>query len=155
MLRSRSKAWLLLLLPLAALVFSVGANLFFYRGSYTPPPTAEIALEDITIPSYPVSGFAEAAVKRQGLLVVDLAHGNNFSQEELDAILSRVDDRGYTVEFMERQNFLGNKLRKADSLAVIMPRLPYSEGEMAIIKRFVEKGGKLLLIGDPGRPPYR
>ena len=143
--------WLLLLLPLAAMVFSVGANLFFYRGSYTPPTTAKVAVEEITVPSYSTSGFAETPVARQGLLVVDIAHANAFNQGELDTFLSRVADRGYTVEFMETPPALAGELSRADSFAIIMPRLGYSDRDMTVIKRFVEKGGRLLLIGDPGR----
>ena len=49
-------------------------------------------------------------------------------------------------------SFLEEKLRRADSLLVILPRLAYSEAETALVERFVEKGGKLLLVSDPTRP---
>ena len=46
---------------------------------------------------------------------------------------------------------LEEKLRGADSLLVIMPGRPYSEGEAALVENFVRKGGKLVLISDPSR----
>ena len=47
---------------------------------------------------------------------------------------------------------LEQALRRADSLAVILPREPYSEAETALIERFVRRGGRLLLLSDPSRP---
>ena len=46
---------------------------------------------------------------------------------------------------------LAEKLRRADSFAVILPRIAFSESEKALVEQFVQKGGKLLLISDPGR----
>ena len=87
------------------------------------------------------------------MLLVDTGHGNSFTTEEVSALLSRVADRGYDVEFNRFgvPQLLEEKLRKADSLAVIVPARPYSEEEVDVIGRFVKKGGKLLLIADPTR----
>ena len=46
---------------------------------------------------------------------------------------------------------LEEKLRRADSLLVILPQVPYSDAEAALVERFVRKGGKLLLVSDPTR----
>ena len=51
-----------------------------------------------------------------------------------------------------RLALLTEHLREADSLAVVLPRIPYAPEETEVVRRFVEKGGRLLLIGDPGRP---
>ena len=40
----------------------------------------------------------------------------------------------------------------ADSFVVMLPEAAYPAREAAIVERFVEKGGKLLLIADPDRP---
>ena len=47
---------------------------------------------------------------------------------------------------------LAEKLRRADSFAVILPQVAYTETEAALVKQFVQKGGKLLLVSDPARP---
>ena len=51
-----------------------------------------------------------------------------------------------------RLHRLADALRRADSLAVILPQQPYSAPETALIQQFVHKGGRLLLISDPSRP---
>lgn len=46
---------------------------------------------------------------------------------------------------------LEEKLRRADSFLVVLPQVPYSEEEAALVEKFVRKGGKLLLVSDPTR----
>jgi hypothetical protein len=46
---------------------------------------------------------------------------------------------------------LESKLRQAGSFVVISPREPYSIAEKGLVRRFVDKGGRLLLISDPSR----
>ncbi|MFQ5934101.1 MAG: hypothetical protein ACE5KI_05615, partial [Dehalococcoidia bacterium] len=166
MLDLLSKTWRLLLIPLFALAFFLGAYFLYHRGSYNPPATVEIPFERITRPSSSFSDFAEVPPARSGLLVVDGTHSNDFSQEEIAAFLSRVADRGYTVEFIgetsrfggfrslelrERLSLLDEKLRRADSFTVILPDDSYATEEVDVVERFVKKGGRLLLIADPTR----
>ena len=47
---------------------------------------------------------------------------------------------------------LEQRLRRATSFAVMLPRASYSEEEIDLVQRFVDKGGKLLLVSDPTRP---
>ena len=47
---------------------------------------------------------------------------------------------------------LEEKLRRADAFAVMLPRDAYMDVEIDLVERFVEKGGKLLLVSDPTRP---
>ena len=55
------------------------------------------------------------------------------------------------VTSSERLEFLETRLRQAGSLVVISPTEPYTEEERGLVRRFVEKGGRLLLISDPTR----
>ena len=163
MSRRPSKAWLWLLLPVSAAAFFVSANLIFYRGSYDPPSTPVVAFDQIGLPALEVIRSRETPVRRHGLLVVDNAHRNDFDEKEVTTLISKVTDRGFEVEFIlgrgatfsfagERLALLEELLREADSLAVLVPRIPYSTDELEVVQRFVEKGGRLLLIGDPSRP---
>ncbi len=120
-----------------------------------------------------------AAPPRQGLLLIDGLHNNAFLKSEIISLISKTADRGYDVEFVgdlggaftgaeaeltavaeltappdpqTRLLLLEQKLRRADSFAVILPQDPYSEAESALVRRFVNKGGKLLLVSDPSRP---
>ena len=170
MLSRPSKLWLLLLTPLAALAVIGGGYWYFYGfygTGYQPPPTIPLALPEIVIPFADVSGFEfdEAPTRREGVLVVDVAHSNNFDERELDPLLSRVSDRGYTIEFLGEKDhgdspspppavrllMLEEKLRQADSFAIILPQDAYTQEEVNVIEQFVRNGGKVLLTADPTR----
>ena len=147
------KLALLALLPAFAVVAFGTAFFLFYRGGYDPPPQVEIPYEQITAPRLTPGAFVDSAAAqvKRGLLLVDAAHANAFQENEIFALSSRVARRGYDVEFLDSGRLLEERLRRADSLLVILPRLAYSEAETALVERFVRKGGKLVLVGDPGR----
>ena len=46
---------------------------------------------------------------------------------------------------------LADKLRYAQALILPLPRVEYTDEEIAEIKSFVQKGGRVLIIGDPTR----
>ena len=172
---------ILALLPVFAAVSFVVAFFVFYRGSYEPPPTADVSYGQINTSFAPSreTVVSSPGQLRQGLLVVDAQHGNSFTERELASFTSRVAERGYDVEFVgdflagafpSAEDVMGNsppvedpglpqqsllqlaeKLRRADSFAVILPQTPFTEAEAVLVERFVQKGGKLLLVSDPGR----
>ena len=155
------------LLPTAAVVAFLIAFFAFYRGGYDAPPSPDLTFEQITTSSAPsrITQELPPGPARSGLLVVDAQHSNAFTENELVSFTSQVSDRGFEVEFVgdftpvldpsqlpPRFNQLADKLRQADSFAVILPQVPYSQAEAALVEGFVRKGGKLLLVSDPGRP---
>ena len=161
MFRRPSKGWLWLLLPASAAGFFEWATLFYYEGSYVAPPPGRVTVDELTVPVAAPRKSAEAPVTRRGVLVIDNAHVNAFAEEELDVLISRVVSRGFAVEFMLGREgrfpaspltTLKQQLRKADSFAVMLPTAAYRDAEIDVVKSFVRKGGKLLLIGDPSRP---
>ena len=154
------------------LVFGVGAFLvvyfYFYGvGGYDAPPPTVLPIEGITAPSSELRLFDESPLIQKGTLLIDGIHGNDFTKSELAALISRVNDRGYEVEFMGTVGRFGNfsslsesprltlmteKLRRADSLAVILPIDDYTPEEVDLVERFIlRKGGKVLLLADPTR----
>ena len=151
-----SKLALLALLPLSAAIAFGIAFLLFYRGGYEPPPEPDLPLEELTAPQLDPGTFVDSAVPqvKRGLMLVDLMHANAFSKSEILTLSARVSGRGYEVEFAEPDSGPGGleeELRRADSFLVILPQIPYSEGEAALVESFVRKGGKLLLVSDPTR----
>ncbi len=139
-----------------------------YAGVFTSPAP------DGPLPAPPVAGGGS------GLVLVDARHRNAFTEDEILELVSKVTERGYRVELVGDQaptfgprfdsgpdadpaagfgpfpqdpsaQELEEALRGADSLVVIMPGLPYSEAETALVEKFVGKGGRLVLISDPGR----
>ena len=161
MFRRRSKGWTWLVLPVAAAAFFVGATLFFYRGTYSPPARVEVPLERITPSDFNPRRFAEVPLIRSGTLVLDNAHNNAFRDEELSTLISKVASRGFDVEFLMRRDLpfptanplarLVPQLSAADSFVVVLPTIPYTPAELDVVQGFLTKGGRLLLIGDPGR----
>ena len=165
---SLRKFALYVLFPLAvALVFFLGAFFFFNRGEgYTPPTRVDVPFTQFTRTTV-VGGaprdFSDTPQVQLGggILLVDGMHRNAFDQGEIITLLSRVTDRGYAVEFAgdlsviseaERLSLLEDGLRGANSFLVIQPRVSYNGPEVELLEQFVEKGGKLLLVADPGRP---
>ena len=160
------KISMLLVLPLFALVFFLGAYFFFYRGGYDAPQVVEIPFDRIVAPASSHSTFTEVPDLRSGMLLVDLSHRNDFDKGEISSLLARISDRGHDIEFIgdtdpfgtfrrlqpsERRDLLEERLRQASSLAVILPDVPFSREEVGLVERFVAKGGRLLLVSDPTR----
>ena len=161
---------LITLLPVSAAIAFGIAFLFFYRGSYDSPPQVDLPVDELIAPQLAPGSFVDSPVPqvKRGLLLVDLMHSNAFAKNEIITLSARVAGRGYEVEFAELAGVedvygggsrgngsldsLEEKLRRADSFLVILPQVPYSEGEAALVESFVRKGGKLLLVSDPTRP---
>ena len=157
---------LLLLVPLVALIFFLGAYFFFYRGGYDSPPTSAASFDGVFRPVSSYVNFTEVPDLHPGLLLVDGGHRNDFTKGEISSLLAAVTVRGHEIEFIgeagifgdfrrpdpeEMLRFMTDKLRQANSLAVIVPDAPYTREEVDLVQRFVKKGGRLLLIADPTR----
>ncbi len=150
-----------------ALLFVAGKSLFFYKGRYQAPSAGLPSLEGVTVSSPAIGLFSEVPKPRVGTVLVDFSHDNNFSPWEINALLSRVVSRGFAVEFLKTAKSeakdkdatqkpvqdLREKLRLADAFVVVSPQSSFSSQEIDIIKQFVNKGGKLLLVEDPTRRP--
>ena len=157
---------LLLLLPVFALAYFLGAYFFYYRGDYDPPPTATVSFERLALPVSSQASFTEVPQVHRGTLLVDGGHRNDFSKGEISSFLSKIAARGHDIDFIGepatfggfrgldpdiRFDLMEEKLRRAHSLAVILPDAPYLPKEADLVERFVENGGRLLLIADPTR----
>ena len=151
------------LLPIFAVAtFAVG-YFFLYQGDYDPPPSVEIPFEQIDSPAVAPVAAVESGVNqdRKGLVVVDNLHLNSYTEGEISSFISTVASRGHDVEIVKsssavegqtRLEMLEQRLRRATSFVVMLPRTSFSVEEIDLVQRFVEKGGKLLLVSDPTRP---
>ena len=108
------KLGLLLLLPLAALAFFLGAYFFFYRGGYDAPPAVDIPFESIVQPTSSQVSFSEVPQIHEGTLVIDGAHRNDFTEGEISALLTKIVSRGYSIEIMGESTRFGG-FRRLDS----------------------------------------
>ena len=163
MWRPPTSLWLAaLVFPLAGAGLFVGLSFYYFTGGYDPPAARARVPQAVEVPGYPARAAVATSADRKGLLLIDNAHANDYEENELAVLLSRVADRGYTIEFLgdrtlppvrpeQRLEVVQQKLPRADSFAVIVPRVDYKKDEMDLVKEFLRKGGRLLLIGDPGR----
>ena len=132
-------------------------TVYFYRGLYQPPPAPSPAWGKLISPSTPAPYSESTPQTRAGTLLLDLAHDNSFSLEEVAPLLERLLVRGYTIDYLkvERKEEVDEKLeeglRRADALAVILPRQAFTPPQVELVVKFVGKGGKVLLVSDPTR----
>jgi hypothetical protein len=143
------KIYLLIFVTIIALGMQI---IYYYRGIYLPPPT-EMHDLNISSPVSKIERFTEEASKGSGLVLIDKAHGNQFAQHELNALLTKILSREASFEFLSESSAFREKLRERNvkALIVIAPVNSYSNEDKKAVKEFVERGGKLLLIADPSR----
>jgi len=140
---------IILFFALIIILTVVIKSVFFYQGIYLAPKK-NIHDLDVSIKSI-TPGFTDTFEKTKGTVLFDLAHENNFNKEEIDVLISRINARGNKVEFLTNRNKLDSKLRQANSFVIILPEESFTEKELALIKDFTDRNGKLLLISDPDR----
>ncbi len=153
---------LLIVIPVVIIVAVVARRYNYYNPddvvAYSPPdrPLIEVDYEASAM-SERLEAVDNPAVS-QGVAVLDFAHENALYLEELNVLLSKIVSRGFSYEIIladdeESEDLapLADKLRYAKMLILPLPRKEYTAEEIGAIEHFVEKGGRLLIIGDPTR----
>ena len=155
-------AGILILLVVFVGVAFAAAYLVFYRGNYAGPPRVEIDYVSHAVASANdgTQWTPSVGERSGGLVLLDTLHSNGFSSREILTLRTRVVAQGYDLELLgnfsrsseaDRLDQYTERLREADSLIVITPLVAYSAGEVDAIENFVRKGGKLVMVSDPGR----
>lgn len=110
------------------------------------------AYENIVPDRAPAEGQPELEpVEEGGLIAIDAGHVNRFDQDEIQPLVEAITSAGYRVEFVSSASGVQSAVKRADGLVVIDPGLEYSQPEVDAVERFVDNGGRLLLIGEPPR----
>ncbi len=145
---------LILLPPLAR-------GLWFYRGLYRPPEPIEIpSFQEIRVATPPIQAPAARDIELSDApaktVLIDLDHGNQLELPDLDALTSRLNESGAEIEYLgssfEFDSLgLSERLQYASAYVVIAPLTAFSDSEIRNVARFVERGGRLLVIADPTR----
>jgi hypothetical protein len=139
-------ALILLAVPLAA------RWLYFYQGQYRPASVPRPDVAAINAPTPEIEPFVDEHVALlQGTILVDQAHDNRFQMTELDILQSRLSARGQRLEPVVTADELAQGLRGARALIVISPGTDWLPAEVEQVRRFVDGGGRLLMITDPTR----
>ncbi len=153
--------------PFVIIPIVIIAIILFARWNYYGATGTAYSAPDRPLTDVPVELAARserlAAVDNptvsEGVVVVDYSHSNAFFIEELNTLFSKVVARGFSVEVLlnpelaeeEEPQGLADKLRYAKALVLPVPRIEYTADEVLAIENFVERGGRVFIIGDPTR----
>lgn len=85
----------------------------------------------------------------QKVVVIDTSHGNRLDEAALNPLETAITQAGHRVELVESRADLGFALREADAVIITDPSVPYSPREANVVESFVDRGGRLLLLGEP------
>ncbi len=96
-----------------------------------------------------ISAFSSSTGGGKGEVLVDLSHGNRVSVWELNILRAELMRRNVTLRFIPPEDDLMMSLENATSLIVASPTSSYSLGESEEVRKFVARGGLLLLFYDP------
>lgn len=98
----------------------------------------------------PASGEVTVTQREDtGVVLVDIAHRNRLSQAEMKPLLAGITAAGYEIDLLEGRDDFDRSLTRADAFVVIDPSSGYSDEEINRVEAFVERGGRLLLVGEP------
>jgi hypothetical protein len=127
-------------------------TLTFYQLGSTerqePPVYAAPENDQVSIPVS--SDFVDEPEVGDGFVLLDQAHGNFFTLDEIDYLDGRLAARGHELRAYEAGD-LASALRAVKAFVVIAPQEPFTSEEILAVRNFVTQGGRLLLIGDPTR----
>ncbi len=135
-------------------------GLWFYRGWYRAPSTLsapDYASFQMPVPPTNSEPQSAEAVDPDGRVVLfDYSHNNQFNFAELDPFLENLALRGARVEIVQDtydpgERPLYERLKYASAYVVIAPQASFSPTTVNLIERFVDRGGRLLVISDPTR----
>ena len=149
----------IVVIPLVIIAAFIISRMTFYgigsASTYTP---RDVRIQDIPVEVAARSERLEAVDNPEvsaGVVVIDYNHNNAFFIEEMNTLLAKVVSRGYSYEVVfpteDEEDGLLPKLRYAKSLVLPVPRQEYTPEEIVEIESFVERGGRLFIIGDPTR----
>jgi len=88
----------------------IGRILFFYSGSYSAPEATVLDYETDVVPEELSTDFKDIFEVSEGVVLIDLAHGNTFNMEELNVLILRLVSRGLTVKFLSEEDDLKTEL---------------------------------------------
>ena len=138
---------------LALLLPALVRGLWFYHG--LPSTRPEISTPDyasFTRPQVAVSTpDLENVQELGGTVLIDGYHGNQFMLNEIDSFTNAIRLRGGTVETVTDSTALELQLKSASAFVTISPSVTFSPYEALLLKKFADRGGRILVFADATR----
>lgn len=113
---------------------------------YDPASVSEFS---VVVTPYATTFVDEPTVGR-GRVLLDRAHRNEFTLDEIGYLDGRLAARGFELLSFTGGD-LANTLRAVTAFVVITPLENFTPAEVQAVADFVARGGRLLLVGDPTR----
>jgi hypothetical protein len=148
------KAILLLVIFLALLAApTVYRYVTFYDlfGSTEPaPPPRYDPAQIAPVPTPASTAFVDNPVTGNGLVLLDETHNNNFALADISHLDGRLAARGYELLHYTGGD-LARQLRPVNAFITIAPLKAFTSAEIQTLRQFVNRGGRVLMVGDPTR----
>ncbi|MAT98731.1 MAG: hypothetical protein CL608_16435 [Anaerolineaceae bacterium] len=119
-------------------------------GDRAEPPSYDVAAVVESVPTPASAAFVDAPEMFGGLVLLDQAHNNAFTLDEIGYLDGRIAARGAEMVSYTGGD-LATALRAVNAFVVITPLEQFSAREVQAVEGFVRRGGRLLLLGDPTR----
>ncbi|MCB9006845.1 MAG: hypothetical protein H6656_05685 [Ardenticatenaceae bacterium] len=114
------------------------------------PPSYDVAAVVESVPTPAAAPFVDVPDMNGGLVLLDQAHDNAFTLDEIGHLDGRIAARGAEM-IAYTGGDLATALRAVNAFVVITPLQTFSAEEIQAVENFVQRGGRLLLLGDPTR----
>ncbi len=152
MIRSVGLLILFLVLLMAPFVFRyLGHYRLFGREDRPELPVYEPAAAVNAVATPQTNTFVdEPRTEGTGFVLLDTSHANFIEDKDVTYLDSRLSLRGYQL-LRFGSGDLATALRGVSAFVVIAPMERFDGDEIAAVRDFVERGGRLLLVGDPTR----
>lgn len=136
---------------LALLLAPAGVRYLQYYQLSAPSREAPPTFDPDSIQAVPTpeaGTFVDEPSMGSGAVLLDMAHDNLFELEEIRYLDGRLAARGFELR-PHAGGDLAAALRSVTAYVVISPIRNFSRAEVQAVSDFVDRGGRLLLVGDP------
>jgi hypothetical protein len=117
-------------------------------GSAREAPPVYDPAEIQAVPTPAAGTFVDEPLLGSGAVLLDMAHDNQFDIDEIRYLDGRLAARGFELR-SHTGGDLAAALRSVTAYVVISPIRNYTRAEVQAVSDFVDRGGRLLLVGDP------
>ncbi len=86
-----------------------------------------------------------------GTVLIDDAHANRFTSDQLRPLIRALSAAGHDVEYADADESLTSQLGEADAFLVIDPSQAYTPQDASAVEQFARTGGRVAVFGEPTR----
>jgi hypothetical protein len=111
------------------------------------PPTSELVPD----PAPATGEVSLGDVDGSGTILIDDAHHNRHTDEDLRPLVNALSGAGYEVVLVTEGDDFERRLADADGYLVFDPKRTHLPGEARAVREFVDSGGHVAIFAEPSR----